>query len=73
MQPVTLNTTIDVTWFFQIAFFVVLLIFILHVATLAYHWFTYGENKKLSTTALAIYLVGGAVLFLILSISITNL
>ncbi len=55
----------------EIAFYILILIFILHAAMLAYHWFAYGENKKISTLALGIYLIGGGILFLILGVSLT--
>ncbi len=45
-------------------FYVLLLTFTIHALFLAYHWFTYGSNRRVSLIALATYLTGGAVLFL---------
>ncbi len=52
-------------------FYVLLFLFVIHAIFLTYHWFTFGTSKKTSTLALAIYLGGGAVLFLTLSASLT--
>ncbi len=51
-------------------FYGLLLAFTLYGIFLAYHWYTFGTSKNTSTMALVIYLLGGAVLFLTLSISI---
>lgn len=56
-----------------ILFFVLLLLFTLHGCFLAYHWFTYGSDKKMSAIALSVYLTGGAVLFLTFSFGINTL
>ena len=58
---------------FELIFYVLLLIFVLHTLVVSYHWFTYGDSKKISTTALAIYLIGGAILFLTFGITLTTL
>jgi len=51
-------------------FFVLLFFFSVHAFFLAYHWFTFGTDKKTSMVALATYLAGGAVLFLTLATSV---
>lgn len=48
-------------------FFVLLFFFSVYGLFLAYHWFTFGTNRQTSTMALAVYLLGGAVLFLTLA------
>ncbi|MCA9363944.1 hypothetical protein KC727_01885 [Candidatus Kaiserbacteria bacterium] len=48
-------------------YYVLLLVFVIHVLILAYHWFSYGTSKTTSLTALATYLLGGAVLFLMIA------
>ncbi len=53
----------------EILFFVLLLIFTIQSVILAYHWFTFGDSRKMSLTALAVYLTGGAVLFLTFSVA----
>lgn len=58
---------------FEIIFFLLIIIFALHALFLTYHWFTYGDNIKLSMTALAIYLGGGAALFLTFSLTLALL
>jgi hypothetical protein len=53
-------------------FYILLFIFTLHALFLAYHWFTYGDNKHISLVALAVYLSGGAVLFLTLALTLNS-
>ncbi len=54
-------------------FYILLIIFTLHALFLGYHWFTYGNNKHISTVALALYLLGGAVLLLTFSLALRAL
>lgn len=54
-------------------FYILLFFFSVHALFLSYHWFTYGNNKTASLTALALYLCGGAVLFIILSVALNLL
>lgn len=58
---------------FEIIFYILIIIFALHALFLTYHWFTYGDSAKLSMAALAIYLAGGATLFLTFSLTLTLL
>lgn len=51
-------------------FYILVIIFTLHALFLGYHWFSYGTSKKISMLALALYLSGGAILFITLSISL---
>lgn len=53
------------------AFFVLLFIFGVHALLLSYHWFTYGTDRQTSTAALATYLIGGALLFGVMAITLT--
>jgi hypothetical protein len=57
----------------EMLFFVLLLLYIIHGFILSYHWFTYGSNKEISLIALSVYLAGGAVLFLTLSLGLNTL
>lgn len=54
-------------------FYILLFIFTIHTVFLGYHWFTYGNNRRISTIALATYLAGGAVLFMTLAFSLSLL
>ncbi len=54
----------------QSIFFVLLGLFSIYGIFLAYHWFAFGTSKNTSTIALAVYLLGGAVLFITLAASI---
>lgn len=54
-------------------FYVLLLAFVIQTVFLSYHWFKYGSSKTISLTALAVYLSGGAILFLTLSLSLNTL
>ena len=51
-------------------FYVLLGIFSMYGVFLAYHWYAYGTSKNTSTVALAVYLLGGAVLFITLAATI---
>lgn len=50
----------------EITFFILLFFFSVYAIFLSHHWFTYGTSRKTSMLALAIYLGGGAILFMIL-------
>ena len=58
---------------FDLIFYVLLLVFTIHALVVSYHWFTYGDSKKISTTALIIYLSGGLILFLTFGIAVATL
>jgi hypothetical protein len=51
-------------------FYVLLGFFSIYGIFLAYHWYTFGTSKNTSTVALAVYLLGGAVLFITLAATI---
>lgn len=54
----------------ELIFYVVMLIFLLYSATLAYHWFSYGTKHTTSMLSLAIYLIVSAPLLLIMSLTL---
>ncbi len=54
-------------------FYVLLFIFALHALFVGYHWFTYGSSKRISLTAFAIYLLGGAFFLLTISLALQTL
>ena len=58
---------------FELIFYVLLLVFTIHALIVSYHWFTYGDSKKISTTALTLYLIGGILLFSTFGIALTIL
>lgn len=62
--------TYDLPVIVQGLYFVLLFIFSLYGIFLAYHWFTFGTSRHTSTIALAVYLLGGAILFILLGGSI---
>lgn len=68
---------ISITSFFQMGieglFYVLLFVFTIHAIFLTFHWFSYGSDKRTSLIALAIYLIGGAILFLTLSIALRGI
>jgi hypothetical protein len=51
-------------------YYVLLLMFTIYGVFLAYHWFAFGTSKKTSLLALALYLIGGAILFITLSLAL---
>ncbi len=57
----------------HIIFYLLVLFFVLQSVFLGYHWFTYGSSKRISTIALAVFLSGGAILLLTLSLALTTL
>jgi len=53
----------------ELVFYVALLFFTMYTLVLAYHWFSYGTSKSISMLSLAVYLLGGAPLFIIMAIT----
>lgn len=45
-------------------FFILTILFCIHAAVLAYHWFTYGKRRESAWSALTTYLIGGSLLLL---------
>lgn len=66
------TATIAVTGasFATMIFMVFVLIFIAHSIVVAYHWLSYGYDRKISLLSVAIYLLICAPLFLTMSIAI---
>ena len=54
-------------------FYILLILFIFQSIFLSYHWFAYGNSKRMSMIALALYLSGGAILLLTFSFAIRAL
>lgn len=57
----------------QVLFYIAMLSFVVYSIILAYHWFTYGSSKALSMLSLAVYLIGSAVFFMMMSTSLFSL
>jgi phosphotransferase system glucose/maltose/N-acetylglucosamine-specific IIC component len=72
-MPISLNFSEILTTGVQGLFYLLLCAFALHAVFLAYHWFAFGSSKQVSMIALAIYLSGGAILFMTLSVSLNLL
>lgn len=47
-------------------FYILLAIFTVYTLFLAFHWFTYGSNPRVSMFALSTYLIGAACAFLVM-------
>jgi hypothetical protein len=58
---------------FEGGFYILLLIFTLQALFLGFHWFSYGSSRKISLIALAVYLLGGAILFITLSLAMRSI
>ncbi len=69
-MPMTMTYALNLPLLAQALFYGLLFAFTLYGIFLAYHWYTFGTSNSTSTMALVIYLFGGAVLLLTLSISI---
>ncbi len=54
----------------QVIFYLITLIFVIYSLCVAYHWFTYGESRSISTLSLAVYLCGSAPLFFIMALAL---
>jgi hypothetical protein len=54
----------------QMLFYILIFFFMVYALFLGHHWFTYGENRRISTIAMATYLGGGAILFIIFATSL---
>jgi hypothetical protein len=57
----------------QVLFYIAMLSFVVYSIILAYHWFMYGSSKALSMLSLAVYLIGSAVFFIMMSTSLYTL
>lgn len=57
----------------EFLFYLITLIFTLYSLAIAYHWFSYGTEKKTASTALSVYLMVSASLFLFLIYSLVTL
>lgn len=55
----------------EILFYILLLVFAIHLLIVSYHWFSYGTSRTAGLMALGIYLGGSALCFLIMLISMT--
>ena len=56
---------------FNILFYVMTLTFVIFAVCTAYHWFTYGSSKRMSTISLAVFLGVSAPLFIVMSITLS--
>ncbi len=60
----TILSAVSIAFVLQLLFFILLLFFALQAAFLGYHWFNYGNSKRMTWTALCIYLSGGSLLLI---------
>ena len=58
---------------FQLSFYVLALVFVVHAVVLAYHWIYFGVHRSTSMIGVTVYLGGGAILLGLLSIALFNL
>lgn len=57
----------------QALFYIITLIFVFYSLFIAYHWFTYGSSKTITTLSLAIYLLVSAPLFMTMAFTLSVL
>lgn len=62
--------SINMESLFTLGFFVVTLIYAVFTIIVVYHWFTYGNDKRLTSLSLTIYLLTSAPLLLLMAISL---
>ena len=55
---------------FRLGFYLLLLIFTIHAVVFAYHWLSFGANRSSSLIGIAVYLLVGALLLVILGVSL---
>lgn len=58
----------DLLW---LCFYIATFLFILHALIVGYHWLTFGTNRGLSTTAVAIYVAVGSLILLTIATTIS--
>lgn len=51
----------------HLVFYVITLVFLFHSVVLGFHWFAYSTNKRTPMVALATYLIGSAVCFMVMA------
>lgn len=54
----------------ELFFYLLTILFCIHAAVLAYHWFAYSDDRKTTWSALTVYFAGGALLLFIMASSI---
>ena len=54
----------------ELIFYVTMLFFLLYTLALAYHWFSYGTQRKTVLLSLAIFLIVSSPLLLVMSLTI---
>ena len=65
--------SIDMSSLLQLIFYIVVLGFIIHAAIVSYHWLTYGVARSTSLMAVAVYLVGGSLLLITMSVALATI
>jgi len=60
----------DVAAIFQLLFYVALLVFVIHAVVVAYHWISYGADRKRSWLGIGIHLTAGSILLLIMAMTL---
>lgn len=59
-----LNASLDLTTIFLLAFYLLLIAFVVHTMIVIYHWNTYGTGGKWQAIGVTSHLVVGSLLFL---------
>ena len=54
-------------------FYIITLVFVFYSLFLAYHWFTYGSSRTITTLSIAIYLLVSSPLFLTMALILNTL
>lgn len=63
-QTISFDSTFFLFYGFEGMFYILLFIYTISVVIYAYHWFTYGTDSRMNMISLAVYLLGGAILFI---------
>ena len=58
----------DLLW---LLFYLATIIFTIHVIVIAYHWFTFGTERKIPTIAVSVYIGIGALILIALATTIS--
>lgn len=64
---------LELSTILQLLFYLATLFFIVHAVVIGYHWMHYGVVRATSLLGVAVYLTGGAILLVTMSLTLLTL
>ena len=55
---------------FQLIFYILLLIYVIHASVFSYHWLSFGSERTASLLGITVYLLSGGLMLLIMASSL---